>query len=135
MAQYRAVRLAMAKKYEHDISLFGPVSITPPARQMQELKQQEKAVYDVQSKQENNLISRGHNRILEKVKSLRQGFFKAVLAGRRSGCGKLVYDHYDSLKGIWGGSPNTEPLPSGVDTDEVNQVHHLEDETDESHAT
>ena len=101
VAQYRAVRLAMEKKYEHDISLFGPVSVTPPPRQMQELNQQEKAVYDVQSKQENNLISRGHNRILEKAKSLRQGFSKAVLAGGRSGSGTLLYDHYDSLKGSW----------------------------------
>ena len=77
----------MAKKYEHDITLFGPVSVTPPPRQMQERNQQEKAVYDVQSKQENNLISSGHNRILEKVKSLRQEFSKAVPAGR-SGSGK-----------------------------------------------
>ena len=73
------------------------------------LTQQEKAVYDVQSKQENNLISHGHNRILEKVKTLHQGFLKVVLAGR-SGSGKLVYD-YDSSIGIWGDSPNTEPLP------------------------
>ena len=63
-----------AKKYEHDISLFGTVSVTPPPRQMQELKQQEIAVYDVQSKQENNLISRGHNRILEKVEFTSRSF-------------------------------------------------------------
>lgn len=48
----------------------------------------------------------------------------------------MVYDHYDELKVIWGGSPNTEPLPSGVDSDEVNQVDHQNMvEEDESHAS
>ena len=62
----------MAKKYEH---LFDPVSVTPPPRQMIELYQQEKAVNDVQSKQENNLISRGHNRILVYVKGFQKLFW------------------------------------------------------------
>jgi hypothetical protein len=45
---------------------------------------------------------------------------KAIIAGKRSGSGKLVYDHYDTLKEIWGGSPNTEPLSTGVDSSSVN---------------
>ncbi len=45
-----------------------------------------------------------------------QGFSKAIIAGKRSGSGKLVYDHYDILKEIWGGSPNTEPISTGVDS-------------------
>ena len=141
VAQYQALRLAMAKRYECNNDLFGPVDVTPPSRPLSELNEEEKAAYNAQAKQEKDLISRGHKRVMEKVKDLRQGFSKAVLAGRRSGSGKLVYDHYDELKLIWGGSPNTEPLPSGVDSDAVNQVGHghqnivEEDETPESHAS
>ena len=51
---------------------------------------------------------------------MRQGFSKAVisgtLSGTRSGSGKLVYEHYDDLRNIWGGSANTKPLSMGVDT-------------------
>ena len=50
-----------------------------------------------------------------------QGFSKAIIAGKRSG--KLVYVIimiYDILKEIWGGSLNTEPISTGVDSSSVN---------------
>ena len=42
-----------------------------------------------------------------------------MIAGKRSGSGKLVFDHYDTLKEIWGGSPSTEPLPVGLDSSSI----------------
>ena len=57
---------------------------------------------------------------MENVKLLRQGFSKAVVAGTRSVIGMLVYDHYEQLIRIWGGSPSTEPLNCGIDTTKVN---------------
>lgn len=83
-------------------------------------------------KNEQKLISQGYNRVLEKVKILRQGFSKAVIAGTRSGSGKLVYDHYDNLRNIWGGSPNTMPLPTGIDSSSVNDGELLTLEHDDS---
>eukprot|EP00112_Aurelia_sp_Birch-Aquarium-sp1_P004609 Seg1522.13 transcript_id=Seg1522.13/GoldUCD/mRNA.D3Y31 product="hypothetical protein" protein_id=Seg1522.13/GoldUCD/D3Y31 len=54
---------------------------------------------------------------MEKVKETRQNFSKAVVAGSRSGSGKIVYEFYDKLIQLWGGSANTEPLPYGVNVD------------------
>ncbi|CAB4014619.1 Hypothetical predicted protein, partial [Paramuricea clavata] len=34
--------------------------------------------------------------------------------GRRSGCGKIVFEFYDELVVIWGGSAATKPLEFGV---------------------
>ena len=65
------------------------------------------------------LIQRGHQRIQEKIKEIRQSFSKAVIAGTRSGSGKIVYEHYDELVMIWGGSPATEPLSFGVGTETI----------------
>lgn len=51
---------------------------------------------------------------MEKTKEIRQSFSKAVISGSRSGSGKLVFEHYDSLIKIWGGSANSKPLPFGL---------------------
>ena len=42
-----------------------------------------------------------------KVKEVRQDYRKAVASGRRSGCGKLICENWDTLKTLWGGSPAT----------------------------
>ena len=62
------------------------------------------------------MIRVGYNRIKEKLKSIRQDYSKAVVAGTRSGSGKIVIQYFDDLVLIWGGSPATEPLPCGVDS-------------------
>jgi len=71
-------------------------------------------------KKQKDAIAQGYRRVLEKIKDLRQGYSKAVISGTRSGSGKLVYQHFEALKNIWGGSANTKPLPTGVDTGSVN---------------
>ena len=44
-------------------------------------------------------IQRGHQRIQEKVKEIRQNFAKAVTAGTRNSSGRIVYEFelYDDL--------------------------------------
>ncbi len=42
------------------------------------------------------------------------------MAGSRSGCGKIVFEFYDKLVKIWGGSANTEPLSFGVSSENLN---------------
>ncbi len=60
---------------------------------------------------------KGHQLVQEKIKEIRQNFSEAVTAGTRSGSGKIVLELYNKLCSIWGGSPATEPLPYGVETD------------------
>ena len=66
------------------------------------------------------LIKKGYTRFQEKLKEIRQNFAIAVTSGSRSGSGKIVLEYFDQLKQIWGGSPSTEPLSSGVGTDDFN---------------
>lgn len=114
-AQYKNIREEMSKYYVDDEDMFGPESITKIA---ENATKEEKKIYNAKLK----LVARGYQRIREKIKDLRQGFSKAVLNGTRSGSGKIVYDHYDRLKQIWGGCANTQPLSSGIDTSSVNTV-------------
>ena len=50
---------------------------------------------------------------------MRQSLSKTVISGTRSGNRLVVYEHYDSLKLIWGGSANTQPLQNGVDNSTI----------------
>eukprot|EP00794_Sanderia_malayensis_P008338 gene8338-9235_t len=70
-------------------------------------------------KQQSAKVLKGHQRVQEKVKEIRQSFSKALTAGTRSGSGsgKIVLEFYDKLYSIYGGSPPTEPFPYGVETD------------------
>ena len=96
--QYRILRKEMAKIYEsEDPLLFGPVEICTSLVPIDELSKEEKEAFHARKKKENDLISRGHARIQEKVKEIRQSFSKAVTAGTRSGSGKIMYEFYDPL--------------------------------------
>jgi hypothetical protein len=113
--QYNNMREEMAKIYQDDEELFGPYSlIVIPENSSKE----EKKAYNDKKK----LVTRGYQRVREKIKDLRQGFSKAILSGTRSGSGELVYDNYDRLKQLWGGCPNTQPLSSEIDSNDVNTV-------------
>jgi hypothetical protein len=114
--QYNNMREEMAKIYQDDEELFGPYSlIVIPENSSKE----EKMAYNDKKK----LVTRGYQRVREKIKDLRQGFSKAILSGTyRSGSGEHVYDNYDRLKQLWCGCPNTQPLSSGIDSNDVNTV-------------
>ena len=55
-----------------------------------------------------------------KVKEIRQSFSNAVTTGKRSGSGKIVFEHYDRLVSLWGGCAGIAPLPFGVDKNTFN---------------
>ena len=120
--QYQRLREEMAARFPCDESNgipFGPVQTTPflnDARNTDEI-QSFKAKLKIEQKQ----ISQGYSRILEKVKSVRQGFSRAIISGTRSGSGRLICDQYEMLKSIWGGSANTEPLKTGIESSELNE--------------
>ena len=108
--QYREIRKAMVKIYD-EVAFFGPVDVSVSAVPLQELSKEEKELFHKQRKQENDLITKGHGRIHQKIKEIRQNFSKAVTSGTRSGSGKMVFEFYDDLVTIWGGSSASEPLP------------------------
>jgi hypothetical protein len=116
---YRKLRLAMATIYEEDISVFGPLALTPLPSNFEQLSKEEKAKAKLLQKKSEELIDKGIKQIMEKVKEIRQNFAKAVVAGNRSGSGKIVYEFYEKLILIWGGSANTKPLPYGVTADDL----------------
>ena len=55
----------------------------------------------------------GYDRVKAKIKKLRTSLQKAVLEGTRSGSGRMIKEHWDSLNQIWGGAPGTVPLEYG----------------------
>jgi len=88
---YKEIRLRMADIYDN----FGPATITEIDENIsgKELANQKLIIAA-----ENKAIKIGYDRIREKVKDIRQNYRKAVTKGRRSGSGKLVFEHYDQLK-------------------------------------
>ena len=118
--QYEEVRKEMARIYcSIDIKMFGPETVTIGPCEV-DVNGREEAMELI--KEEQQLIKRGYNRVMEKIKKIRQNFSSAVISGRRSGSGKVVMEHYDDLVAIFGGSPSTEPLEFGCKTGEGSTV-------------
>ena len=126
----------MANIYSNEKDLFGPVETPCLPENINSLPKDKQAKYKKEFKNSTSLITRGKNRIIEKTKDIRQKFSKAVVNGSRSGSGKIVFEYYDMLKTIWGGSANTKPLPFGFsnlaesdDSDEGSDLCGVDDET------
>ena len=118
--QYEEVRRSLTKKHENDPSLFGLVAPSDRPAEFDEFDEKEKEETNKRSLKERGIIKRGYNRVLEKIKDIRQKFSTAVTTGCRSGSGKIVLEHFDTLVLIWGGSPAAEPLSYGIDSDFLN---------------
>ena len=54
-----------------------------------------------------------------KLKSVRIKFRQAVDSGRRSGHGRVVLLYYELCEKIWGGSPATQQIASGVESHDL----------------
>ena len=102
-----------------EIHFFGPVDKSQPSKAFESLSPEEQGEFRKIQQTENKLINKGYNRVLEKVKETRQNFSKAVVSGKRSGSGKVVYEFYDQLVAIWGGSPKVEKLSCGISTESI----------------
>ena len=113
--QYKKNRREMAKLCD----VFGPVYL--PYRDKNEITQEEQKPWQIYFKEENEKIRKDHVRIQEKIKDIRHNFSRAVVAGTWSGSGKIVFEHYDKLVKIWGGSVSTEPLSFRVDVDSFSE--------------
>ena len=85
-------------------------------------------------KKQTELFKKGKNRVIEKTKEIRQLFSKAVVSSSRSGSGKIVFEHYDTLVKIWGGSATSQPLPFGISSF-TNMLADIETMNDDSCST
>lgn len=55
-----------------------------------------------------------------KIKAVRSKYRLAVDNGRRSGYGRVVLLYFELCEQIWGGSPATTTMPSGIETNDLN---------------
>ena len=57
--------------------------------------------------------------LTSKLKAIRIKFREAVDSGRRSGHGRVVLLYYELCEKIWGGSPATEEIQTGLESTEI----------------
>ena len=50
------------------------------------------------------------------TKEFFKGLSKAVVSGTRSGSHKMLYQHFQVMKSVWGESRNVEPVAFGIDS-------------------
>ena len=65
--------------------------------------------------------------VASKLKGIRTKYRKAVDAGRKSGQGRVVELYFTLCQEIWGGSPATEQLHSGLESADLIQANQTED--------
>ena len=109
-AQHLAVRETMAATYCDHETLFGPTEAPNGPENFGQLSQEDQVTVKKEIKIQKGLIVKGKSRIQKKTKEIRQSFSKAVVSVSCSGSSKLVFENYEKLVSIWGGSVNTEPL-------------------------
>ena len=103
--QYEEVRGLMVKMNGSYTTLFGPADIPNIRTDEDEMERIEEERRNGSEK-----IKQGYKRIMEKIKKIRHSFSYAVTNGRRSGSGKIVLEHYDTLTNLFSGSASVEPL-------------------------
>ena len=108
------------------LTYFGRVKPTNLPDDYKNFTEEEKAKAKLTVKESKDHLTKGTNRVKEKVKELRQNFSKAVISGTRSGSGKIVFEHYDKFTEIWGGSPNVSQLSFGLSTSLINNQQNID---------
>ena len=96
---YASVRITLGKGFPDH---FGIEIETNPVKPLKDMSKQEYDDYKDNLVKERDMIRKGKERVREKIKGIRQDFSKAVVKGSRSGSGKIVYEHWDTLISIWG---------------------------------
>ena len=59
--------------------------------------------------------------LTSKLKSIRQKYRLAVDDGRRSGHGRVVLLYFELCEKLWGGSPASTTIPSGIETTDLSE--------------
>lgn len=103
---YTQVRKMMAQQY--DSINFGPIGI--PNENTDYMDGYELVEYKRKVERLEKMKKEGYHRIRVKVKDLRSGYKQAIDKGTRSGSGRLIFENYEKLHEIWGGSPAVSAL-------------------------
>ncbi len=67
-------------------------------------------------------IKAGYRGIKSRIKIIRQNFKKAVIAGTRSGSGKMIIQNWDELVMIWGSCPSVKRMDGPVMTQTTDET-------------
>ena len=108
--QYEEVRGLMVKMNKSYTTLFDPADI--PNIQTDGDEGEMEGI-GKERKTGSKKIKQGYKNIMEKIKKIRLSFSNAVTNGRRSGSGKIVLEHYDTLTNLLSGSASVETLKFG----------------------
>ena len=125
---YTAVRKSMAASFPGE---FGPEILIESPHSIKEMSVDEYGSYKKAHDEQQKQISKGYDRVKQKIKVLRRDYRSAVMKGTRSGSCKIVKEHFELLMEIWGGSPATEMLEHAVDGDSLGNIDIVNDHTQE----
>ena len=117
--QYEEIRKNLARKYKEE-SFFGIEFFSEKPHEGFSTDEK-KVEFCKKLQREREGIEKGYNRVLAKIKDIRQRFSTAFTTGSRSGSEKIILEYYDKLVLIWGGSAAVEPLNYGIDSSCVNE--------------
>ena len=92
--QYEEIRKNLARKYKEESS-FGIASLSEKPHEGF-FTDEKKVEFCKKLQREREGIKKGYNRVLEKIKDIRQRFSTAVTTRSRSGSGKIILEYYDS---------------------------------------
>ena len=67
--------------------------------------------------------------VSSKLKSVCLKYGQAVDTGKKSGHGRVVLLYFEWCENIWGGSPATDQIPSGVESVDLHEPQASEDTT------
>eukprot|EP00112_Aurelia_sp_Birch-Aquarium-sp1_P020354 Seg5228.2 transcript_id=Seg5228.2/GoldUCD/mRNA.D3Y31 product="hypothetical protein" protein_id=Seg5228.2/GoldUCD/D3Y31 len=67
-------------------------------------------------------IKAGYGRIKSRIKIIRQNFKKSVIAGTRSGSGKIIIQNWHELILIWGSCPSVKRIDGAAMTQTMDEI-------------
>ena len=114
---YEDIRQLMARLYPSEDFGMEEIDELPTDADDQEKVRLQKIIAE-QKKQ----IKTGYGRIKSRIKIIRQNFKRAVVAGTRSGSGKIIIQNWDELLKIWGSCPSVKRIDGPVMTKTMNEV-------------
>ena len=114
---YTNIRVMMAERYSENKE-FGPVS---EKEIEQDLTAAEIAKAKIKREEEKKAIRAGYVRIKAKAKKIRQNYRKTVTEGQKPGSGRVVCNHWEELKALWGGSLATVVIRNAVISTKADQ--------------
>ncbi len=67
-------------------------------------------------------LNAGYRRIKSRIKIIRHNFKRAVIAGTRSGSGKMIIQNWDELVMIWGSCPSVKRIDGPAMTQTTDEI-------------